>query len=128
MLKWFRMPANPEMRPAALHKQLTQLELLLVEREDLGSDVAFGGVGKQVKRTLSLLYSLCDDQVVCVRIFFFSLFVQRVTAEWFGHIVSWLGPFEPDMLKRVASLCSKPWFHGHLSSAQVKKKKDHRKN
>jgi serine/threonine protein kinase len=90
LLKWFRMPTNPEMRSSALQKQLSLLELLLVEREDLGTDLHITGAGK-----------------------------QRVTAEWFGHIVSWLGPFDTDMLKRVASLCSKPWFHGHLSSAQV---------
>jgi len=43
MLKWFRLPANPEMRPAALQQQLTHLETLMVEKEDATIETSSAG-------------------------------------------------------------------------------------
>lgn len=56
MLKWFRLPANPEMRSEKLQRQLQQMELLLVEKEDLASEVSEHG--KQVKTKKLLLICL----------------------------------------------------------------------
>jgi serine/threonine protein kinase len=86
MLKWFRLPANPEMRSKTLQNQLTQLGILMNEKDD-GS---IEGVSSKA----------------------------RISCEWFGSLMNWFGPFDNSFFKRVGNLCSRHWFHGHLSGPQ----------
>lgn len=91
LLKWLRLPTNPELHAPAMRQQLRHLELVLREHEAGGNGDSDGGSGARA----------------------------RVTAEWFGAVVNWFGPLDGDFLKRVGSMGAKNWFHGHLGGSQA---------
>ena len=89
--KWYHLPVNLEMRSRKQVTQLKLLEILLHEKEK-DWDEAIGSESSKSK--------------------------ARVTCEWFGKCISWLGPFDEDFLIRLGTLGSHTWFHGHQSGPQ----------
>ena len=80
MLKWFKLPRNPELYTEEFAAHMKALRLMLVELEDSNG---------------------------------------KLTIEWFGKVLEWMGPFDEKFLKRIREVCAARWFHGNTDLKQA---------